>query len=47
MSEEYMKLFNKLVKSIKENKERQKEQKNNFSYKLNKKFYLSKMKYKK
>tara|TARA_B100000579_G_C22840356_1_gene861086 strand:+ start:1269 stop:2318 length:1050 start_codon:yes stop_codon:yes gene_type:complete len=47
MSEEYMKLFNKLVKSIKENKEGQKEQKNNFSYKLNKKFYLSKMKYKK
>ena len=47
MSEEYMKLFNKLVKSIKENKEEQKEQKNNFSYKLNKKFYLTKMKYKK
>tara|TARA_B100001996_G_C18670395_1_gene596527 strand:+ start:3275 stop:4318 length:1044 start_codon:yes stop_codon:yes gene_type:complete len=45
MSKEYMLLFNKLVKSSKEKK--QKEQKNSLSFKLNKKIYLIMMKYKK
>jgi len=43
MSSEYMNLFEKLVKS---NKQIEKKQKNNLSFKLNKKIYLTKMKYK-
>ncbi len=45
MSNEYMKLFNKLLKSNKDNKQKQKEQKNNFIYKLKKKYYLTMIRY--